>query len=63
MINREMSAKTWNAIDRRVAKIALRAAQNDDQDTYRDADMISALLRNLANEICMEDEKAMPAAG
>jgi hypothetical protein len=56
-----MSTETWNKIDRLVSKIADRAARNNDQETYRDADMINALLRNLANELCIESEKAKSA--
>ncbi len=57
-MERKMSAETWNQINRRVARIAMRAAQKGDNETYADADMVNALLRNLANEIKMEDDRA-----
>jgi len=57
-VDREMSKKTWEKIDNLLHDITRRAAQIQDNEIYRDADMAIALLRNLATEIHMEDEKA-----
>ena len=57
-VDRQMSKRTWEKIDGLLRNIALRAAKIKDNDTYREADMAVALLRNLSMEIKMEDEKA-----
>jgi hypothetical protein len=56
-VEREMSAENWNRIDHLVVEIRMKAAVNRDDETYSKADLVSALLRNLPNQICMEDER------
>jgi hypothetical protein len=56
-INRDVSTKTWNKIDEVARRIWLRAGAAKDVETVKDADLIIALLRNLATEIQMEDDK------
>ena len=46
----------WKKIDDLIAKIRHRAAEANEQETYRDADNANGLLRNLANEIAIEDD-------
>lgn len=60
-MERQMSTRTWNRIDHLVADIRMQAAVNHDDETYRKADLVSALLRNLGTEICIEDELARRA--
>lgn len=50
--------KTWERIDALLHEIMDRAAKIKDDEIYRKADLGTALLRNLATEIHMEDEKA-----
>lgn len=59
-IKRDLSTKTWNKLDCLIAKIRQTAANIGDQNTYADADRASLLLRNLANEICIEDSRGNP---
>ncbi len=56
-VKREVSTRTWNEMDHLVAEIRQRAATTGDQQTYADADRISLLLRNQANEISTEDDR------
>jgi len=55
-IKRDMSKRTWTKLDDLVAKIRQRASQKKDDETYKDADEASLLLRNLASEIQIEDD-------
>ncbi len=61
--NRDRSKKTLEEIDAALWKIYHRAVAAKDNETLQDSDHAMVLLRNLANEIRMEDEKAeQPAA-
>ena len=56
-IDRTMSKKTWEKIDELLWKIHRRAERASDLDTLKESDQANALLRNLAGEILMEDER------
>ncbi len=59
-IKHDMSNKTWKEIDQLLHKIADRAAQIHDNEIIGDADMATALLRNIALELDIEDEESVP---
>jgi hypothetical protein len=62
-MEREMSKETWNKLDHLIANIRQRAARSKDNKTYDEADLASALLRNLAAEIQMEDDRGESGRG
>jgi hypothetical protein len=53
-----MSKETWNKLDEIIFKIRDKAAADRDDELYGLADKANALMRNLANELWMEDEEA-----
>jgi hypothetical protein len=55
-IKHDMSNKTLNKLIHLIAKMRQSAAQRDDQETYKDADDASFLLRNFANELQIEED-------
>ena len=57
MPSRETSKQTWEKIDNLLHKIMRRAVAIKEDEIYADADMCTALMRNLAVETYMEDEK------
>ncbi|MCU1342074.1 MAG: hypothetical protein JWN92_1497 [Candidatus Acidoferrum typicum] len=56
-INREMSRKTWKQIHEAAGRIYRRASESKDHQTAKDADLILTLLRNLSEEIQIEDDR------
>ena len=56
-IQRSTSRNTWNELDRLIAGIRQRSANNNDMQTYKDADDASRLLRNLGHEIQTENDR------
>lgn len=58
MIDRTMSNETWKQLDKIVSKIRDKAKAGRDDELYGYADTANALLRNLANELCIEDDRA-----
>jgi len=55
-IQRENSIKTWNKLDHTLAKIRQIAAARRDDEIYGLADNAILLLRNLGNDLYIEDK-------
>jgi hypothetical protein len=56
--DRSMSKATWEQLDAVIFKIRDKAASVKDHDLYGLADQANALIRQLATEILLEDQKA-----
>jgi hypothetical protein len=58
-IDRKMSGETWKRIYEQLDLIAARAQEIKASDISMQVDRAKALMRNLSDEIVMEDRKAV----
>jgi len=57
-VDRTISMKTWEKLDRILWKIRRRAGTKNDMDLIKESDKAIFLLRNFSTHILIEDKKA-----